>query len=111
MEKTQRRPWLYHTPEDILIKASQTEPAILEIIGQPLFVDRSFTFEHFENLKNMYDNKSPWNRNWAKKKDSEKNVPEKGDLLYCLAVITNPIGMGGGAVSSVEYRQIRQSMS
>jgi phosphoribosylformylglycinamidine synthase len=38
----------------------------------------------------------------AKKKDCEKDVPEKGDLIVLLGGDNYRIGMGGGAVSSVD---------
>ena len=53
---TEERPWLYQTPEDILIKASNGASDFGNKFGQPLICGSVFTFEHFENLKKFgYD--------------------------------------------------------
>ena len=44
----------------------------------------------------------------GKKKDSEKDIPEKGDLIVLLGGDNYRIGMGGGAVSSVDTGKYRQ---
>ncbi len=53
---TQERPWLYRTPEDILIKASNGASDFGNKFGQPLICGSVLTFEHFENLRTFgYD--------------------------------------------------------
>ena len=53
---TDERPWLYQTPEDILIKASNGASDFGNKFGQPLICGSVLTFEHFENLKKFgYD--------------------------------------------------------
>ena len=72
---TQERPWLYQTPEDILIKASNGASDFGNKFGQPLICGSVFTFEHFENLKKFgYDKviMLAGGIGIGKKKDSEK---------------------------------------
>ena len=102
---TRERPWLYQTPEDILIKASNGASDFGNKFGQPLICGSVFTFEHFENLKKFgYDKviMLAGGIGIGKKKDSEKNIPEKDDLIILLGGDNYRIGMGGGAVSSVD---------
>ena len=102
---TKERPWLYQTPEDILIKASNGASDFGNKFGQPLICGSVFTFEHFENLKKFgYDKviMLAGGIGIGKKKDSEKNTPEKGDIIVLLGGDNYRIGMGGGAVSSVD---------
>ncbi|TAL64123.1 MAG: phosphoribosylformylglycinamidine synthase, partial [Bacteroidetes bacterium] len=99
------RSWLYQTPEDILIKASNGASDFGNKFGQPLICGSVFTFEHFENLKQFgYDKviMLAGGIGIGKKKDSKKNIPEKGDLIVLLGGDNYRIGMGGGAVSSVD---------
>jgi phosphoribosylformylglycinamidine synthase len=102
---TNERPWLYQTPEDILIKASNGASDFGNKFGQPLICGSVLTFEHFENLKKYgYDKviMLAGGIGIGKKKDSEKQIPEKGDLIILMGGDNYRIGMGGGAVSSVD---------
>ncbi|MBK9390003.1 MAG: phosphoribosylformylglycinamidine synthase [Bacteroidetes bacterium] len=102
---TEERKWLYQTPEDILIKASNGASDFGNKFGQPLICGSVFTFEHFENLKKFgYDKviMLAGGIGIGKKKDSEKDTPEKGDKIVLLGGDNYRIGMGGGAVSSVD---------
>jgi phosphoribosylformylglycinamidine synthase len=104
-KNTKERPWLYQTPEDILIKASNGASDFGNKFGQPLICGSVFTFEHFENLKKFgYDKviMLAGGIGIGKKNDSEKSIPEKGDLIVLLGGDNYRIGMGGGAVSSVD---------
>jgi phosphoribosylformylglycinamidine synthase len=110
---TIERPWLYQTPEDILIKASNGASDFGNKFGQPLICGSVFTFEHFENLKKFgYDKviMLAGGIGIGKKKDSEKNIPEKGDLIVLLGGDNYRIGMGGGAVSSVDTGKFSSSI-
>ncbi|MFW5820224.1 MAG: phosphoribosylformylglycinamidine synthase, partial [Bacteroidota bacterium] len=50
------RPWLYQSPEEILIKASNGASDFGNKFGQPLICGSLLTFEHFENAKKFaYD--------------------------------------------------------
>jgi len=99
------RPWLYQTPEAILIKASNGASDFGNKFGQPLICGSLLTFEHFENQRNYgYDKviMLAGGIGTGKLKDSEKSVPEKGDLIVLLGGDNYRIGMGGSAVSSVD---------
>jgi phosphoribosylformylglycinamidine synthase len=110
---TRERSWLYQTPEDILIKASNGASDFGNKFGQPLICGSVFTFEHFENLKKFgYDKviMLAGGIGIGKKKDSEKNIPGKGDLIILLGGDNYRIGMGGGAVSSVDTGKFDSSI-
>ncbi len=102
---TGARPWLYQTPQDILIKASNGASDFGNKFGQPLICGSVLTFEHFENLRRYGFDKVimlAGGIGIARKKDSEKGIPEKGDKIILLGGDNYRIGMGGGAVSSVD---------
>lgn len=104
-KKTSERRWLYQTPEDILIKASNGASDFGNKFGQPLICGSVLTFEHFDELHRYgYDKviMLAGGIGLGKKKDSLKDVPEKGDLIILLGGDNYRIGMGGGAVSSVD---------
>jgi phosphoribosylformylglycinamidine synthase len=110
---TKARAWLYQTPEDILIKASNGASDFGNKFGQPLICGSVFTFEHFENLKKYgYDKviMLAGGIGTGKKKDSTKEIPEKGDIIVLLGGDNYRIGMGGGAVSSVDTGHYHSSI-
>ncbi|MFI3330335.1 MAG: phosphoribosylformylglycinamidine synthase [Rikenellaceae bacterium] len=101
---TKERDWLYQTPEDILIKASNGASDFGNKFGQPLICGSVLTFEHFENDKKFgYDKviMQAGGIGYGKKVDSLKDEPTKGDKVVLLGGDNYRIGMGGGAVSSV----------
>lgn len=98
------RPWLYQTPEDILIKASNGASDFGNKFGQPLITGSLYTFEHEENDKKFGFDKVimlAGGIGYGKKVDSLKDEPVKGDKVVLLGGDNYRIGMGGGAVSSV----------
>jgi phosphoribosylformylglycinamidine synthase len=98
------RPWLYQTPEDILIKASNGASDFGNKFGQPLVCGSLLTFEHRENGKTWgYDKviMLAGGIGYGKKKDSIKGSPQKGDSIILMGGDNYRIGMGGSAVSSV----------
>ncbi|CDN31717.1 Phosphoribosylformylglycinamidine synthase [Mucinivorans hirudinis] len=98
------RPWLYQTPEDILIKASNGASDFGNKFGQPLITGSLYTFEHEENNKKFGFDKVimlAGGIGYGKKVDSLKDEPTKGDKVVLLGGDNYRIGMGGGAVSSV----------
>ena len=110
---TKEREWLYQTPEDILIKASNGASDFGNKFGQPLICGSVLTFEHFENLKKFgYDKviMLAGGIGIGKKKDSEKSIPEEGDKIILLGGDNYRIGMGGGAVSSVDTGKFDSSI-
>ena len=98
------RNWLYQTPEEILIKASNGASDFGNKYGQPLINGSLLTFEHEENNKKYgYDKviMLAGGVGFAKAADAQKDIPEAGDIIVVLGGDNYRIGMGGGAVSSV----------
>jgi len=110
---TNERQWLYQTPEDILIKASDGASDFGNKFGQPLICGSVLTFEHNENRRMIGFDKVimlAGGIGLGKKQDSEKDVPEKGDIIVLLGGDNYRIGMGGGAVSSVDTGKYASSI-
>jgi len=98
------RKWLYQTPEQILIKASNGASDFGNKFGQPLICGSVLTFEHDQDGKIYgYDKviMLAGGIGFGKKKDSQKDVPGKGARIILMGGDNYRIGMGGGAVSSV----------
>jgi phosphoribosylformylglycinamidine synthase len=98
------RKWLYQTPEEILIKASNGASDFGNKFGQPLICGSVLTFEHMENMvKYGYDKviMLAGGIGFGKAEDTNKNIPDAGDKIVMLGGDNYRIGMGGGAVSSV----------
>ncbi len=103
-ETSPERKWLYQTPEQILIKASNGASDFGNKFGQPLICGSVFTFEHTENqLFWAYDKviMLAGGIGYTDKKYNKKGEPEAGDKIVLLGGDNYRIGMGGGAVSSV----------
>ncbi|MDD4778275.1 MAG: phosphoribosylformylglycinamidine synthase [Fermentimonas sp.] len=103
-QKISPRNWLYQTPEQILIKASNGASDFGNKFGQPLICGSVLTFEHEENDKKFGFDKVimlAGGVGYANKRDAKKGDPEKGDKIVVLGGDNYRIGMGGGAVSSV----------
>ncbi len=101
---TEPRKWLYQTPAQLLIKASNGASDFGNKFGQPLINGSVLTFEHFEGGKKFgYDKviMQAGGVGYAKSSDSIKSDPSKGDKVVLLGGDNYRIGMGGGAVSSV----------
>lgn len=98
------RSWLYQTPQQILIKASNGASDFGNKFGQPLICGSVLTFEHVENQKTTAYDKVimlAGGIGFGKKQDSAKDKPAAGDKVVVLGGDNYRIGMGGGAVSSV----------
>lgn len=99
------REWLYQTPEQILIKASNGASDFGNKFGQPLLCGSVLTFEHAENGKYYgYDKvvMLAGGVGFAKAEDAIKETPQPHEKIVLLGGDNYRIGMGGGAVSSVE---------
>lgn len=99
------RKWLYQTPEQILIKASNGASDFGNKFGQPLICGSVLTFEHSVNDKNYgYDKviMLAGGVGFGTKRDALKGHPEQGQKVVVLGGDNYRIGMGGGAVSSVD---------
>jgi phosphoribosylformylglycinamidine synthase len=109
----EERPWLYQTPEQILIKASNGASDFGNKFGQPLICGSLLTFEHQENAKKFAYDKVimlAGGVGFGKKKDALKGEPEVGQKVVLLGGDNYRIGMGGGAVSSVDTGQFHSGI-
>ncbi len=103
-KKFPERKWLYQTPLEILIKASDGASDFGNKFGQPLICGSLLTFEHFEKNKKFGFDKVimlAGGVGFGKKKDSKKEKLQTGDKIVMMGGDNYRIGMGGGAVSSV----------
>jgi phosphoribosylformylglycinamidine synthase len=100
----QERKWLYQTPSEILIKASDGASDFGNKFGQPLICGSVLTFEHFEENREYGFDKVimlAGGIGFGKSKDSQKEHLKEGDKIIVMGGDNYRIGMGGGAVSSV----------
>ena len=98
-----KREWLYQTPLEILIKASNGASDFGNKFGQPLIAGSVLTFEHQEgDYKLGYDKviMQAGGIGFGKKDQAQKETPSKGDRIIILGGDNYRIGMGGAAVSS-----------
>lgn len=102
------RPWLYQTPEEILIKASNGASDFGNKFGQPLICGSLLTFEHEEAKRQLAYDKVimlAGGVGFANKRDAIKGTPKAGEKVVLMGGDNYRIGMGGGAVSSVNTGQ------
>jgi len=101
----EERPWLYQTPMDILIKASNGASDFGNKFGQPLIAGSVLTFEHEESGRKLgYDKviMQAGGVGYGKADQAKKHTPQKGDKIVILGGENYRIGMGGAAVSSAD---------
>ena len=123
------RQWLYQTPEQILIKASNGASDFGNKFGQPLICGSLLTFEHQEaptNLPQLGEasgattspsrgrqegaTKYAYDKvimlaggvGYGTKRDCLKKEPQKGNKVVVVGGDNYRIGLGGGSVSSVD---------
>ena len=104
-EALPERKWLYQTPEQILIKASNGASDFGNKFGQPLICGSVLTFEHEENNeKYAYDKviMLAGGVGYGTQRDCLKGAPEPGNKVVVVGGDNYRIGLGGGSVSSVE---------
>jgi phosphoribosylformylglycinamidine synthase len=104
------RNWLYQTPMDILIKASNGASDFGNKFGQPLITGSVLTFEFDESKdaetssirKLGYDKviMQAGGIGYGKASQAQKHEPQTGDKIVILGGENYRIGMGGAAVSS-----------
>jgi len=107
----EERAWLYQTPMDILIKASNGATDFGNKFGQPLITGSVLTFEHehFDELS-MTSRKLGFDKvimlaggiGYGKASQAKKQKPQEGDNIIVLGGENYRIGMGGAAVSSAD---------
>lgn len=101
----QERKWLYQTPIDILIKASNGASDFGNKFGQPLIIGSLLTFEHEEEGRKLgYDKviMQAGGIGYGKLNQAIKKKPSEGDKIVILGGENYRIGMGGAAVSSAD---------
>lgn len=104
------RDWLYQTPLDILIKASNGASDFGNKFGQPLIVGSLLTFEHQERDPEYDTRMLGYDKvimlaggvGYSKSEYAQKKHPKKGDKVIILGGDNYRIGMGGAAVSSAD---------
>ncbi len=114
------RKWLYQTPMDILIKASNGASDFGNKFGQPLITGSVLTFEHSESSTNPIRVQNPdrvmdlrklgydkvimqaGGIGYGKLNQAIKKKPSVGDKIVILGGENYRIGMGGAAVSSAD---------
>jgi phosphoribosylformylglycinamidine synthase len=107
------RNWLYQTPMDILIKASNGASDFGNKFGQPLIAGSVLTFEHDEASEthgNGQARKLGYDKvimqaggiGYGKAEQALKDTPKSGDKIVILGGDNYRIGMGGAAVSSAD---------
>ncbi|SHI97764.1 phosphoribosylformylglycinamidine synthase [Pseudozobellia thermophila] len=106
------RDWLYQTPMDILIKASNGASDFGNKFGQPLIAGSVLTFEHDENKDQAADKARRLGYDkvimqaggvgYGKAEQALKETPQVGDKIVILGGDNYRIGMGGAAVSSAD---------
>ncbi|WNW02349.1 phosphoribosylformylglycinamidine synthase [Tenacibaculum sp. HL-MS23] len=110
--KFEARDWLYQTPMDILIKASNGASDFGNKFGQPLITGSVLTFEHEENAasSDAKPRKLGFDKvimqaggiGYGKAEQALKDTPNEGDKIVILGGENYRIGMGGAAVSSAD---------
>ncbi|MCA0153435.1 phosphoribosylformylglycinamidine synthase [Winogradskyella vincentii] len=99
------RKWLYQTPMDILIKASNGASDFGNKFGQPLICGSVLTFEHQEQKDRLGFDKVimlAGGIGYGKNDQALKDTPKTGDKIVILGGDNYRIGMGGAAVSSAD---------
>ena len=99
------RDWLYQTPMDILIKASNGASDFGNKFGQPLITGSILTFEHEEDARKLgYDKviMQAGGVGYGKADQAKKEKPALNDKIVVLGGENYRIGMGGAAVSSAD---------
>lgn len=109
----QERKWLYQTPIEILIKASNGASDFGNKFGQPLISGSVLTFEHEEQQDvstalNVTSRKLGYDKvimqaggiGYGKAEQAIKDTPKEHDKIVLLGGDNYRIGMGGAAVSS-----------
>ena len=105
---TEARPWLYQTPQQILTKASNGASDFGNKFGQPLICGSVLTFEQDTPQAHYGFDKVimlAGGVGYARRSDAQKGTPKPGEKVVLLGGDNYRIGMGGGAVSSVNTGQ------
>ncbi|NJB37967.1 phosphoribosylformylglycinamidine synthase [Croceivirga sp. JEA036] len=107
------RDWLYQTPMDILIKASNGASDFGNKFGQPLIAGSVLTFEHKDEAQQLGFDKVimlAGGIGYGKEEQALKDTPKKGDKVVILGGDNYKIGMGGAAVSSADTGEFESAI-
>ncbi|MBB6324961.1 phosphoribosylformylglycinamidine synthase [Algoriphagus iocasae] len=107
------RPWLYQSPMDILIKASNGASDFGNKFGQPLISGSVLTFEHEEDGKQHGFDKVimlAGGVGFTNAKYTKKEEPKAGDQIVIMGGDNYRIGMGGSAVSSLNTGELSNAI-
>ncbi len=107
------RKWLYQTPQEILTKASDGSSDYGNKFGQPLICGSILTFEHEEAGKKFGFDKiimQAGGIGYGKKNEALKKTVSTGEKIVVMGGDNYHIGMGGGAVSSVDTGTFSRSL-
>lgn len=110
---TPPRPWLYHEPAEILIKASNGASDFGNKFGQPLICGSLLTLEqNLGQLRYGFDKviMLAGGIGYAHRDQSLKQEVQAGDRIIVMGGDNYRIGMGGGAVSSVSTGQFSKAI-
>ncbi|HRP89647.1 MAG TPA: phosphoribosylformylglycinamidine synthase [Edaphocola sp.] len=115
----EERKWLYQTPINVLIKASNGASDFGNKFGQPLITGSVLTFEHDEKNDGIENSRKlgfdkvimlAGGIGYSKMDQALKKTPEKGDKIVILGGENYRIGMGGAAVSSADTGALGSSI-
>ena len=112
-ENIEPRQWLYQSPKEILIKASNGASDFGNKFGQPLILGSLFTFEHEENGETIAFDKvimQAGGIGYGKQKDAIKKTVGKNQTVVVMGGDNYRIGMGGSAVSSLDTGALGQQL-
>ena len=115
-EESDPRKWLYQSPQEILTKASNGASDFGNKFGQSIICGSLLTLEYDPDQSRDYSCKAyktpefgydkvimlAGGVGYARKRDALKDEPGTGDKIVLLGGDNYRIGMGGGAVSSVD---------
>ena len=107
------RKWLYQSPLDILIKASNGASDFGNKFGQPLITGSILTFEHEEGDTTIGFDKvimQAGGIGYGVRDQALKDTPNNGDKIIILGGDNYRIGMGGAAVSSTDTGQLSKGI-
>lgn len=107
------RKWLYQTPLDILIKASNGASDFGNKFGQPLISGSLFTFEYSHDESIVGFDKVimlAGGIGYGKKSQSIKETPSPGDRIVVMGGDNYRIGMGGASVSSADTGEMESAI-
>ena len=96
-----------------MIRASNGASDYGNKFGQPLICGSILTFEHTEDKKNLgYDKviMLAGGIGYGKENETQKKIIKEGDYVIVLGGDNYRIGMGGGAVSSVDTGELKNNI-